>query len=545
MASAYLYGEHKLIGDRAFALAVRQMDHDGRFPELRRYLLEITQAGPADYTFPALTAAGAGYRVTYGLLNGLSGDHESDPDLLESLLKDPNSRIGRIILLHQAYLDKGLKAAPDGELVSADFHYALQAAANLSHFYAYGRSFPDQLKSFDLDRIRAGADRAGLAALMNSLAHGNAIRMYVSLHLLAMDLAEKAGQQARLDPGSTKRFLQRALFLNAFADHFLEDAFSAGHLVVNRTMLASLTNNKALHDFYCEHGTMVVNRKGEIWRAYGDGYFDADSRTGARVIQAVQLSIEEVFSAFNDSFAHPAYIKVLDRIPPSSETQANYLISTLTALQLVPVPYNSDLKTVMPAAILVTDSMQKTNQLLYYRNFIRSRVGNSLVVGQLNTVFRDIAVTGFELRFNALNFSKNYAYNKFGGKQGMLDTWHCYTLAYQLTKSHENRPGIFSTQFTGGLRSNFDYWLSDTRFLGLYTYVEGGLRFEDRRADAVFSPSVGINLGSLFHVNYYNMPPWLRIPVMYLLPLKVRYGTEFTFRRPPEHQVGVELDLFF
>jgi len=539
-AAAFLYGEHKLIGDRAFRQAMQRLEQDGNAETLQRYLKTITGS---DYTFPGLAGAGATYGVTYGMLNGLSGDHESDPAVLELLLKDAGSRIAKIILLQQSYLNKGFKAAPDGELVKADFSYALQAAVNLSHFYAYGKSFQAQLKGFDLNQVKTVSEKNALSAFVKSLGHTNAIHIYVSLHLLAMDMAEKAGESARSNDPAVGSRLQRALFLNAFADHFLEDAFSAGHLVVNRSVLASLTNNKALHDFYCEHGTLIVNRKGEIWLAYGDGYLDAENATGERIIRAVQLSVEEIFVAFNGSYQNPNYLKVLNRIPDVPEAQPGYLIASMAALQLVPIPYNSDLKTVMAPTVAVTDTMKKTNQLLYYRNFIRSRVGNSVVAGQLKTVSRDQSLTGIELRANALNFSKHYTYNTLGGKKGILDTWHGYTLAYQLAQAHYHSG--FSTQFTGGLRSNFDYWLSDTRFLGLYSYLEGGFRFENHQVDAVFLPSVGINLGSLFKINYYNMPGWLRVPVMYLLPLKVRYATEFTFRRPPEHQLAVELDLFF
>jgi hypothetical protein len=542
-AAAFLYGEHKLIGDLAFRQAMQRLERDRNAETLQHYLKVITGLKGSDYTFPGLAGDGASYRVTYGMLNGLSGDHESDPAVLELLLKDVGSRIAKIILLQQSYLDKGYKAAPDGELVKADFSYALQAAVNLSHFYAYGKSFQAQLKGFDLTQLKAVSEKNTLSAIVKTLGHTNAIRMYVSLHLLAVDMAEKAGELARSNQPEVGSRLQRALFLNAFADHFLEDAFSAGHLVVNRSMLASLTNNKALHDFYCEHGTMVVNRKGEIWRAYGDGYLDAENATGERIVRAVQLSVEDVFTAFNGSYQNPNCLKVLNRIPDSPEAQPGYLIGSLASLQLVPIPYNSDLKTVVASTVAVTDTMRKTNQLLYYRNFIRSRVGNSLVVGQLNTASRDQSLTGIELRANVLNFSKHYTYNALGGKKGMLDTWHGYTLAYQLAQAHDHSG--FSTQFTGGLRSNFDYWLSDTRFLGLYSYLEGGFRFEKHQVDAVFLPAVGINLGSLFKINYYNMPGWLRVPVMYLLPLKVRYATEFTFRRPPEHQLAVELDLFF
>ncbi|PYF71606.1 hypothetical protein [Pedobacter nutrimenti] len=539
---SFVYGEHKRIGDLAFFRAIDKLKSEGSSKLLLDYLHQVIRLDKDNYSFPALS--GGTYPVTYGMLNGLSGDHQENPIVLEEQLKDPQSKLQKIIALHQSYLDKGMKAAPDAELVGLDLHYALAAAVNLSHFYAYGKTFQEQLHDFDLSQLKKARDRAYLSDLVKKLSRSNAIRMYVSMHLLAIDLAE---QSAKMTVGQNKEgvaLLQSALFLNGFADHFLEDAFSAGHLVVNRTMLESFTNNKALHDFYSEHGTVVMNRKAEIWRAYGDGKFEEQTTAGQRIILAVEASLEDLFVAFNQAAKKEDEVKFFDRIPLDKSRQAIYLLDHISCLNLVPIPYNSKLESLMPKETTLTADMRKANQLLYYRNFIRSRVGNSFMVARLNSAAGD-PYAGFEFRVNALNFSKRYKYNEQGGKKGMVDDWFGYTLAYNFLRSRAEAPHQNTYQISGGLRANLDYWFAEKRFLGMYSYMETGLRFEKGKAEPVFAPSIGIHLGSLFNVNYYNMPGWLRLPAMYLLPLKIRYAPVFSFKHAPRHFAAAELDLFF
>jgi len=542
LAFGFVYGEHKLIGDQAFIRIMKNLKGNEGSATLLGYMDKLVVSQSSVYVFPRLSASTL-YPTGYGMLNGLAGDHQSNPVLLEAQLKDPGSVLQKIIALHQKYIDKGLKAAPDAALVGLDLNYALTAAVNLSHFYAYGKSFTDQLKGFDKEKIRQACDRAYLSALVRSLSSTNAIKMYVSLHLIAMNTAEQSGKMAGLgDQNGASDLLQAALFLNGFADHFLEDSFSSGHLVVNRTVLESFTNNKALHDFYSEHGTTVVNRKGEIWKAHGDGQFEENSPEGERIITAIQASLQDLMDAFNNALKLTANEGFLSKVPDEKDLQPLYLIEHIPSLSLVPIPYNSELRGMMLKNVALTDQMKEANQLLYYRNFIRSRVGNSLVFSAITEISRP--VTGFELRLNAVNFSKRYEYNPSGGKKGKLDSWHGYTLSYQLTKNREGNHEL-SSQISGGLRSNFDYWFSNQRFLGLYSYLETGLRFEEGTPDVIFAPSLGVHLGSLLKVNYYNMPSWLRIPAMYLLPLKVRYGPVFSLKQRPRYYASVEMDVFF
>ncbi len=105
-----------------------------------------------------------------------------------------------------------------------------------------------------------------------------------------------------------KKQLELAYAMNAFADHYLTDLYSAGHLRVPRKQLAAVVTpsdlgsliTRFMHDEDSKFGLNVSNGNGDRWHAYGDKrYFDAiDSANRTQVNQAVQVSADEVFAAY-------------------------------------------------------------------------------------------------------------------------------------------------------------------------------------------------------------------------------------------------------
>lgn len=549
---AYNYGEHKLIGDQAFTKFISSLQHTSAAATFRSLLnLKAGKAG-GPYDFPmSLKTVNAAVeeknRISYGTLNGLSGDHLRDPHTLIEFLSDSSSAVYKIITLHEEYIAAGYSAAPDGKLVKLDFGYALLAMKNLSHFYQYGKPFQEQLHAFDKDVI-GQCQRPELARqAFTRLNKTNAINMYVTLHLVAMDWAAQSGR-LKGNPEQARTLLMFALLFNGFADHFLEDSFSSGHLVVKRTVAASVVNNKALHDFYSANGTMVLNRKAEIWKAHGDGTFNKPEfiKESARVLEAVELSLNDLWIAYENAALTGRESDFLMRIPEGKKMQENYLLNNLPALKLVPIPYNSDLPSLFENTE-VTDSMKKTNQILPYRNFVRSRIGNSVVIGINGPSFSTKNYyRSFDFRINAGSISNRYTFNSKGGKKGVWDYWHGYTVAYSWGETGPYRDEFHkgaTHQFRVGIRSNFDYWLNDKKFIGIYGYMEGGIQYGNRETSPIFVPSAGLQLGSLLNINYYNMPGWLRLPAQYLLPLKFRQGVVLTVKHPPKYFYGFEMDF--
>ncbi|MFJ2540555.1 phospholipase [Pseudomonas sp. NPDC087614] len=120
--------------------------------------------------------------------------------------------------------------------------------------------------------------------------------------------------------------LQRAYAMNAFADHFLTDLFSSGHLRVPRKALAAAVTpsdlgsliTRFMHDEDSKFGLSVRNAYGDQWRAFGDKrYFEAtDADNRQQVNQAVQASEDEVFAAYlSGKMPVPSAFSALQRLP--------------------------------------------------------------------------------------------------------------------------------------------------------------------------------------------------------------------------------------
>ncbi|KAG5205999.1 Phosphatidylcholine-hydrolyzing phospholipase C [Trichophyton interdigitale] len=106
-----------------------------------------------------------------------------------------------------------------------------------------------------------------------------------------------------------------AYAMNAFADHFLHDHFSAGHLRVPRRQLHGSTLNaadacsKLMHDEDSCIGLKVSNQNGDSWTAYGDSrlFDDVSKRHREIFIKAQQASVDEIFQAWRHKIVPPTF----------------------------------------------------------------------------------------------------------------------------------------------------------------------------------------------------------------------------------------------
>jgi len=136
-----------------------------------------------------------------------------------------------------------------------------------------------------------------LLALENS-AHFNpkSSRSWAEYHEQAIGYALAA---AAADGLATVERLQLAILESAFADHFLQDSFAAGHMGFNRTA-SSAAASKSFHDSWNARGRVATDRAGHRWVTYGDGHLlDAANEEGKRhVVEAATLSVRGVLTAF-------------------------------------------------------------------------------------------------------------------------------------------------------------------------------------------------------------------------------------------------------
>ncbi|POA39085.1 phospholipase [Pseudomonas sp. GW456-12-1-14-TSB6] len=141
---------------------------------------------------------------------------------------------------------------------------------------------------------------------------------YIAGHTAALQTAAAAhASQDELQ-------LERAYAMNAFADHYLTDLFSSGHLRVPRKAMAAAVTpsdlgsliTRFMHDEDSKFGLKVRNGHGEQWRAFGDKrYFDAtDADNRNQVNRAVQDSADEVYAAYSSGNV-PTTFNALQRLP--------------------------------------------------------------------------------------------------------------------------------------------------------------------------------------------------------------------------------------
>jgi hypothetical protein len=134
-----------------------------------------------------------------------------------------------------------------------------------------------------------------------------AVAAYSIGHRAALDQALIAYKTQ--NPTDKTRQLILAYAMNAFADHFLTDLFSAGHLRTPRRELSLVSATHALgslmaklmHDEDNCWGLWVHNSLNHTWKAFGDKKLldKANAVNLTEVQAAIQASIDDIYTAFS------------------------------------------------------------------------------------------------------------------------------------------------------------------------------------------------------------------------------------------------------
>lgn len=156
------------------------------------------------------------------------------------------------------------------------------------------------------------------------------LKAYCTHHRAALEFARQARQLRDIDPVKAEELWGLALFTNAFGDHFLTDAFAAGHIRVPRQEIRSWAEaqegseklagalSKLLHDqdghletLHGEghslvsneaEGLRVLNTRGDTWHTRCDGQLFIGNSGDEPVIrfpvEAVRSSVKELFMAY-------------------------------------------------------------------------------------------------------------------------------------------------------------------------------------------------------------------------------------------------------
>jgi hypothetical protein len=170
----------------------------------------------------------------------------------------------------------------DNRLQHADPKLATRAASNNAHFLLPRPTTGTSGKEYAQLVLKAGSEISALG-------------VYSWFHLSALQKATRlANERERLAPEERQALARAMLFDEAFALHFLEDVFAAGHVAGT---WGDTSQRKGTHDFYNEAGLEVF-----LWQGDGASLVlmgDAHMRPedAERASTVVRASLEQILDA--------------------------------------------------------------------------------------------------------------------------------------------------------------------------------------------------------------------------------------------------------
>jgi hypothetical protein len=277
---AWNFSEHQIIGRHAYAQACDELRRDEKAIEGQaavRLALACAPA-PADLFAPAEEKRRS---IRYEPLNYAEEPVYGEACGLADHIRDPK--------------DLGSELA--GRAAASFFQYGVLTLTNLRHF------------------------------------HPAVTTAYMTMHQRALrEVVEASGQ----DGMAQKMAFDAALFTQAFADHFLQDAFASGHMGFNRAG-SSVAATLTYHDRLNSVGREVINARGTRWVTKGDNHLADNADVSTHVTEATALSVAQFLRAFIQGTADDRTVDdILPLIPSYYVRQQHHLVHPLAQVD-VPV----------------------------------------------------------------------------------------------------------------------------------------------------------------------------------------------------------------
>jgi hypothetical protein len=303
VAQAWIFPEHT----RLTARAVAALEVDPSYaPKLAAVLGVLRKE-------LGLCATESAPCVSFTALPSLAGDHACSPGELAKYLHEARSDekhwifgVLAVALNTQREIDAG--SGDDQVRIEARRQMHIDMQATDSSYV--GRALVDY-SHFQTTREGAEVDDGRglpeyLALAFSTQREANATAAYANYHVAALRLAGAA----HWDATNATNFLVRALLSEAFALHFLEDSFSAGHFVGH---WGSTSMRLGTHDFYCGEGVEARTWADptRTFRAHGDAFL-SDEET-ERAGRTIAKSLAQVLDAATDARQARAYLDDVKR----------------------------------------------------------------------------------------------------------------------------------------------------------------------------------------------------------------------------------------
>jgi len=283
-AAAWLFPEHRDISDAA----LQRLS-----PESRAALDQLwatARAGEEARLCSGMAEGDQGTKpacVDFAAWPALAGDHSCSPrDLVTVVLPSdwvlPVSTVAAQIKVDIAQASSRQQklnrlANANVRLQGADPEYATRASSNIAHFLLPRQS--NDVLIYMRSALAAGAPL-------------NAVGAYLQQHIAALVAAERFAASPPADAKLRADQARKILALEAFALHWLEDAFAAGHVIGS---WGSTAWRKGTHDYYNEFGYDGMRWNGEPIILRGDGNLTPVDL--ARASEVAALSLEQLARA--------------------------------------------------------------------------------------------------------------------------------------------------------------------------------------------------------------------------------------------------------
>ncbi len=240
----------------------------------------------------------------------IAGDHScSAENMLHNILKtewilkvaDVGAQL-KIDLAESENRHDHINALRDSDikLQRADPKYATRAGSNNVHFLLARPNAIAQAREYLISCLTEGAEL-------------NALGAYTWFHISALLKASKYFTE-NLSSEERSALILAALADEAFALHFLQDAFATGHTAGT---WGDVSQRKGTHDYYNEKGLEIVTWDGQRMILTGDAFMsDQDAELTAI---SVQISIEQLLDAATGkiSFDYLFDNELLEGVPDS------------------------------------------------------------------------------------------------------------------------------------------------------------------------------------------------------------------------------------
>lgn len=335
---AYLYPEHR----RITLIAIHDLSNsraallDRLWVDARTEYETRLSSHPADTLFTDTSGT-----VDYAAWPAIAGDHScSSSEMLRTILESDwitkvshaAARLGEKLedAGEEKFLRTNAQRSSDLELLGVDPQMASRAGSNNAHFLLPRAAPNTNMQSYLVECLRQGDDI-------------NGIGIYAWYHHSALSKARRLSQGS-LSEDARLNLIRSILADEAFALHFLEDAFAAGH-VAGSWGKASL--RKGTHDYYNEAGLTVSSWKGESFVLLGDAWMrQQDAR---RAATAVRKSLEQMLDAVSGHYADmladgnatllPDTLNVCnDNFMPSNDLNGMFTSMLTEVLEDTPIP---------------------------------------------------------------------------------------------------------------------------------------------------------------------------------------------------------------